>query len=108
LVIPYVEKLRITSLTPVQMGYADVIFSNLQSIVSPFLRNLTATYMDFTPREIDVANLVREGKSAKEIALLLNCSVRSVEFHKDNIRRKLGLTRQKTNLRTYLLTLSKA
>lgn len=107
LVLPYVEKLQLTPLTPVQAGYADVISTNLQNIVSPFLRNLTATYMDFTPREIDVANLVREGKSAKEIALLLNCSIRSIEFHKDNIRRKLGLTHKKTNLRTYLLSLTK-
>lgn len=104
-VLPYVEKMRFTPLTPVQNQYVDLIFSNLQKVVSPFLRNLTANYMNFTPREIDVANLVREGKSAKEIAILLNCSARSVEFHKDNIRKKLGLNHKKTNLRAYLLTL---
>ncbi len=107
LVLPYMEKLQLTPLTPIQAGYADVISTNLQNIVSPFLQNLTATYMDFTPREIDVANLVREGKSAKEISLLLSCSIRSIEFHKDNIRRKLGLTHKKTNLRTYLLSMTK-
>ncbi len=107
LVLPYVEKLYSTSLTSVQAGYADVISDNLQNVVSPFLRNLTATYTDLTPREIDVANLVRDGKSAKEIGTLLNCSVRSIEFYKDNIRRKLGLTHQKTNLRTHLLSLNK-
>jgi len=106
LVLPYVEKLKSTHLNPVQANYADIIFANLQNIVSPFLRNLTSTYMDFTPREIEVANLVREGKSAKEIALLLNCSLRSVEFHKENIRRKLGLIHKKTNLRTHLLSLN--
>ncbi len=107
LVLPYVEKLQLTGLNAAQAGYVDVITTHLNNIISPFLRNLTASYMDLTPREIEVVNLVRDGKSAKEIALLLNSSVRSVEFHKDNIRRKLGLTHKKTNLRTYLLSLNK-
>ncbi len=107
LVLPYLEKIKSTPLGPAQIDYVDILSANLENIVSPFLRNLTATYMDFTPREIDVANLVRQGKSAKDIALLLNSSIRSIEFHKDNIRRKLGLTHQKINLRTYLLSLNK-
>jgi DNA-binding CsgD family transcriptional regulator len=106
LVLPYVAKLNVTSLTHDQASYVELITTNLNNIISPFLRNLTASYIDFTPREIEIADLVREGKSAKEIALLLNCSTRSIEFHKDNIRRKLGLTGQKTNLRTYLLSLA--
>jgi len=107
LVLPYMEKLSLTGLTHAQAGYVDIITTNLNNITSSFLRNLAALYMDFTPREIEIANLVREGKSAKEIALLLSCSDRSIEFHKDNIRRKLGLTHKKTNLRTYLLSLAK-
>jgi PAS domain S-box-containing protein len=106
LVLPYVEKLMLTSMNPVQAGYLDVISGNLNNVISPFLRSLTAAHMDFTPREIEVANLVREGKAAKDIAGLLNLSVRSVEFHKDNIRKKLGLNNKKVNLRTHLMTLS--
>lgn len=105
LVLPYVEKLKHTSMSPVQAGYVDVITTNLKNIVSPFLRTLTAVHMDFTPREIEVANLVREGKTAKEIARLLNLSIRSIEFHKDNIRKKLGLSNKKINLRTHLMAL---
>jgi PAS domain S-box-containing protein len=106
LVLPYVEKLSHTPMSPVQTGYLDVIDTNLKNVISPFLRNLTAVQMDFTPREIEAANLVREGKTAKEIAGLLNLSVRSVEFHKDNIRRKLGLSNKKVNLRTHLMALT--
>ena len=106
LVLPYVEKLNLTPLTSLQEAYLDVINTNLENIISPLLRTLSSVHMDFTPREIEVANLVREGKSAKEIALLLNTSLRSVESHKENIRRKLNLTHKKTNLRTYLLSLT--
>lgn len=106
LVLPYVEKLSHTPLSPLQAGYLDVIDANLKNVISPFLRTLTAVHMDFTPREIEVANLVREGKTAKEIASLLNLSIRSIEFHKDNLRRKLGLSNKKINLRTHLLALA--
>ncbi|MBA4396892.1 MAG: hypothetical protein C0394_05860 [Syntrophus sp. (in: bacteria)] len=106
LVLPYVEKLSHTPMSAVQAGYLDVIDANLKNVISPFLRTLTAVHMDFTPREIEVANLVREGKTAKEIAGLLNLSIRSVEFHKDNIRRKLGLSNKKINLRTHLMALA--
>ena len=108
LILPYVDKLNLTPLTASQKACTEVITANLENIVSPFLRTLSAVHMDLTPREIEVANLVREGKTAKEIALLLNASIRSVEFHKDNIRRKLKLTHKKTNLTTYLMTLAKS
>lgn len=108
LVLPYVEKLNLTPLAPLQAAYVEVIASNLHDIISPFLRNITASYMDLTPREIEVIDLVREGKSAKDIALMLNSSIRTIEFHKEKIRRKLGLTNTKKNLRTHLLSLTKA
>jgi PAS domain S-box-containing protein len=106
LVLPYVEKLSRTPMNPVQTGYLEVIDANLKKVISPFLRTLMAVQMDFTPREIEVANLVKDGKTAKEIAGLLNLSIRSVEFHKDNIRRKLRLNNKKVNLRTHLMALT--
>jgi DNA-binding CsgD family transcriptional regulator len=58
-----------------------------------------------TPREIDVAVLVREGKTSKEIAELLDISASGVDFHRKKIREKLGLTNEKSNLRSALLSL---
>lgn len=56
--------------------------------------------------EIQVAGLVKEGKTSKEIASVINISERGVEFHRNNIRRKLGLANAKKNLRSHLLSLS--
>jgi PAS domain S-box-containing protein len=106
LVFPYVEKMKKTSLTIDQAGCVNIIETNLNKIVSPFLHRLHSQYSNFTPREIQIANLIREGKTTKEIAELLNSSQGAIDFHRNNIRHKLGLKNKKTNLRSYLLSLS--
>jgi DNA-binding CsgD family transcriptional regulator len=105
LVIHYIEKLRNTGLDKNQAGYVDILESNLQSIVSPFSRTLSHAYLNLTPAEIEIADLVRQGKSTKEMADLLNVSTRTIEFHRKNIRKKLGIDLKKANLRTRLLSL---
>jgi DNA-binding NarL/FixJ family response regulator len=44
-----------------------------------------------TPRQREVLQLVAEGKSMKEIARILDISVRTVEFHKNGLIQQLGL-----------------
>jgi len=44
-----------------------------------------------TPRQREVLQLLAEGNLAKEIAVILNVSVRTVEFHKYRMMRDLGL-----------------
>ena len=44
-----------------------------------------------TARQREVLQLIAEGKAMKEIATILNISVRTVEFHKNGIMSELGL-----------------
>ncbi|MBN2515009.1 MAG: PAS domain S-box protein [Deltaproteobacteria bacterium] len=106
LVLPYIEKLRQCQSISDQMSYLSIIEENLKNITSPFLRNITAHYINFTPKEIQVANLVKEGKTTKEIAELMNLAARSIDFHRDNIRKKFGLKNKKANLQSFLSSLS--
>ncbi len=106
LALPYVEKLKATTLDEKQKTFLEILEANLTDIISPFLKKLSSQYLNLTPTEIQVANLIREGKATKEIAEILNISERAIEFHRNNIRDKLGLKKSKTNLRSYLLTLS--
>jgi PAS domain S-box-containing protein len=106
LALPYLEKLKLGNLDEKQGAYVEILESNLNDIISPFLKKLSSQYLNLTPTEIQVANLIREGKSTKEIAEFLNISERAIEFHRNNIRDKLGLKKSKTNLRSYLLTLA--
>lgn len=105
LIFPYVKKLQKSQLKDNQTTYLSIIESNLHDIVAPFLRRLSSKYSDLTPSEIQVADLVKEGKTTKEIAELLNSSIRAIEFHRSNLRKKLGLANKKSNLRSHLLSL---
>ena len=106
LLLPSLERLRGCRLNDRQKIYVDSLETNLQTIVSPFLHRFSNRFLNLTPVEIQVASLVKEGKSTKEISSMINVSERGVEFHRNNIRKKLGLTNAKTNLRSYLLSLS--
>jgi DNA-binding NarL/FixJ family response regulator len=45
-----------------------------------------------TPREREIVGLIAEAKSNKEIAAALGISVKTVETHRSNLMRKLGMT----------------
>ena len=106
LVFPYVEKLNNSRLNDRQMVYLTIIKSNLEDIITPFLHQLSSKYSDLTPNEIQVAGFVKDGKTTKEIAELLNSSTSAIDFHRNNLRKKLGLRNTKTNLRSFLLSLT--
>ena len=105
LVLPYSEKLKNTSLDANQKVYVGILESNLLDIISPFSHRLSMKHLHLTPTQIQIANLVKDGKTTKEIAQLMHSSPRTVECHRRNIRRRLGINNTKSNLRAYLLSI---
>lgn len=105
LVLPYLEKLKKSRLDERQKSYLNIMESNLNDIVGPFVRKLSSRYLNLTPTEIRTANFIRQGKTTREIAEVLNLSPRTIDTHRDNIRKKLGIKDRKINLRTYLLSI---
>lgn len=106
MVLPYVQKLKNAPLRPREKTFAEIIDAHLQDIVSPFLQRLTSASIILTPQELQVATLVKEGKTSKEIADILNVADTTVHFHRKNLRIKFGLKNRRANLRSYLLSLS--
>jgi DNA-binding CsgD family transcriptional regulator len=105
LVLPYLERLLQVNLPEKQRTLAEIIDTNIREITAPFLKSLSSLAIKLTPQELEVAGMVRNGRSSKEIADMLNLSVAGVDFHRKGLRRKLGLTHSAQNLRSYLLSL---
>ena len=106
LIFPYLEKLKTKDLRDKQKAYVDIIYSNLNDIVSPLIRSLSAKLIRLSPTEIQVINLIKQGKTTKEIAGAMNLATSTIDFHRNNIRSKFGIKNKKINLTSYLSTLS--
>jgi DNA-binding NarL/FixJ family response regulator len=88
------------------MAYLNILESNLNEITSPFSHRLSSKFLNFTPKEIQVADLIRQGKTNKEISELVQSSSSTIAIHRENIRKKLELKGKKVNLRAYLISLT--
>jgi DNA-binding CsgD family transcriptional regulator/PAS domain-containing protein len=103
-VIPYLDKLNkiVKNTDGNGKNYLNIMETNLQEIISPLSRRLSSTYIGLSHREIQIANLIKEGRQTKEIAELLNLSHETVNSHRQKIRKKMGLKNRKMNLIAYL------
>jgi PAS domain S-box-containing protein len=106
LILPYIEKIKLTELDDFQKTYLSIIETNLKDIVSPFSRKMSMKELNLTPKELQVANLAKRGISSKMISHIMNISPRTVDTYRKNIRKKVGLQRKRVNLRSYLLSLN--
>jgi PAS domain S-box-containing protein len=99
LMMPILKKLRAKGVTH---KYIDLLGNRLQELASSLGRKLTKDMLKLTPKEIEICNLIEGGLASKEIADFLNVSRQTVEKHRKDIRKKLGLGHKKINLTTYL------
>jgi PAS domain S-box-containing protein len=105
LIMPYLDKLKRRKLDAKQKAYVEILESNLNEIVSPLARSLSSRLLRLSPTELEVANLVHQGQSTKQIAETMNLAESTVDFHRNNIRAKLGVKNKKIGLQTYLSSL---
>ena len=105
LILPYVDRLLESNLDARDRTVVEILQDRLNEIISPFLNRLSSLSILLTPQEIQVATLVREGKTSKEIAEVMMISVSAVDFHRKHIRRKLDMTGSGNNLRSHLLSI---
>ena len=103
LILPYVEKMKKGRLEPQVLSYVNVMETNLNEIMSPFLQSVGQ--FNLTPRETQVASLIKDGKTTKEIAEIIGIAPSAVDSHRNNIRFKLKLNKRKVNLQMYLQTM---
>ena len=105
LITPYINKLKKTKLKSNDIDYVHMLESNIRDMTSSFSRKLSSRHLAMTHKEIQIAHLIREGKSSKEIAEVMDISFETINCHRQNIRKKLGLKNAKINLRAHLNSL---
>ncbi len=76
--------------------------NNFDQVHGNFITRLKEHYTDLTPQELKFSAYIRMNLNTKEIANLLNISVRGVEIGRYRIRKKLKLER-KDNLSDFIL-----
>ncbi len=101
-IFPYLSELGRCKIDPDAKAYLKIVETNLSDLVSKYSRTIFSKYADFTPTEVRIADLIREGTDTKEIARLMGVSPSSVQWHRKNIRAKLGLVNKNTNLYSHL------
>jgi PAS domain S-box-containing protein len=102
LLLPHLEELSAKLKNKGDLGLCAVIKENLERLTSSFGQTLTLKYRSLTPREMQVADLIRHGRSTKEIAQILGVSSHTVESYRANLRKKFRLKHKKLNLRSFL------
>ncbi len=104
-VLPFIEKLKQNNQDIRQVRLVNTLEANLQRLVSTYgsPNTISASLKNLTPKEIQVASMVREGLSTKAIASTLALSPETISIHRKNIRRKIGLDSKDKNLRSYLM-----
>jgi len=102
LVEPLLDRLRKSGLSEPQQILMEILEANIHELTSPFASHFSSKLNRLTPAEIQVANLVKLGKRTKEIADIMHLAPGTISIHRKNIRKKLELTHQKTNLQTTL------
>ena len=102
--LPALKKLKRKG-TRLDKKYIDILEKNLLDLTSSFGIKVSDRHLKLSPREVEIANLIKNGVGSKEIAEMLFISFKTVETHRNRIRKKLGIIKKDVNLTTYLKTL---
>lgn len=106
LVAPFIAKLRARLKgNDAAIAYLDILEENLKSITSSMPDEMIGVFEILTPSEQDIALMIMRGQTTKEIARILSREPSTIEFHRNNIRKKLGLRKSGQSLRSKLLSI---
>ncbi len=105
LVTPHLSKLRARVVDdPVAQTYLDLAEENLASLSATRSNGLSSAIHRLTPSELEIAQMVMRGQTTKDIAQTLSRETSTIDFHRNNIRRKLGIHNSGANLRSLLMS----
>ncbi len=100
--LPALEKVRRERDAGIRSSYLDLVREQLVGLTKGFATELDAGLLKLSRTEIAVCRFIQAGGTTKEICDALNLAFETVQTHRKNIRRKLGLHGKKINLHAFL------
>jgi len=104
LVLPALERIETENDPGIRKGYVTVVKDQLTRLL-PRDSGGMPLLLKLTQMEMKVCQFIQSGHSNKDIADLLNLSVETIQTHRKNIRRKLGLHGRSVSLYAHLNTM---
>jgi DNA-binding NarL/FixJ family response regulator len=104
MVLPLLKKAQ-NQVTGSAKDYMETAQANLLDVFSQHPHDSVLTNAKLAPRELQIVHYIRQDKTSKEIADILNLSVRTIESYRESIRKKLRIKNQKKNLKKFLTSL---
>jgi len=102
-VLPLLKRLHLVDwASSMRHKYIEMIENDLENLASSFTRHITDKTLNLSPREVEVCSMIKNGFTNKVMSEALHISILTVERHRHNIRKKLGIANKKVNLTTYL------
>jgi len=95
LVNPYLDLLQQSPVNEKQAETIRIIAAHIDSITQQFSPEARKVMLKLSPRESLISDLVRQGKTSKDIAEILHIGLRTVETYRNNLRTKLGINKKK-------------
>jgi PAS domain S-box-containing protein len=102
LLLPALDNIRKEPDATIRNGYLEVLKSQLIGMTQGFTEKIDGRFLNLTRTEMRVCHLVQTGYASKEVAEKMHIAFETVQVHRRNIRRKLGLNGRKVNLHAFL------
>jgi DNA-binding CsgD family transcriptional regulator len=103
-IAPYLQALKCQEPSERTAALADNIETAILNYKPRLDRKLYKLNPALSSRERRVAHLIVEGKTSQEIADIVEKSVKTVEYYRSSLRKKLGLSGHRVSLRTFLVS----
>ncbi len=104
LLLPILKRIKNSKNRPSNKSL-ELLEINVSKITSQFGLRMSKDLATLSGKEIEVSNMIRAGFTSKEISNNLGVSIKTVETHRKNIRKKLCIKNSKVNLASYLNTI---
>ncbi|SHJ85267.1 PAS domain S-box-containing protein [Malonomonas rubra DSM 5091] len=100
--LPGLEKVRKEKNADVRSSYLNMLSEQLVSLTTGFEKELDGDLLKLSKTELKICRFIKSGLTGKEICEAMNLSFETIQTHRKNIRKKLGLSGKTVNLHTFL------